>query len=181
MNEDIRKDWQDANVSIPEKSDSYDAIINGRRKTALQNLAQRYRWFSNMALVFLLLVPFNLLNLHLFPDLKGRMIIVIWFCSFFIICSVMDRWLYHGIKQIDVLTMSVSEVVEKALYYRKWHIRFIFILLPMALGCLGLLAYSIDDFYVRIGMVTGFLVGVAMGIRQLLNFLADYRAITSQK
>ncbi len=89
MNEDIRKDWQDANVSIPEKSDSYDAIINGRRKTALQNLAQRYRWFSNMALVFLLLVPFNLLNLHLFPDLKGRMIIVIWFCSFFIICSVM--------------------------------------------------------------------------------------------
>ncbi len=93
----------------------------------------------------------------------------------------MDRWLYHGIKQIDVLTMSVSEVVEKALYYRKWHIRFIFILLPMALGCLGLLAYAIDDFYGRLGMVAGFLVGVAKGLRQLLNFLADYRAITSEK
>lgn len=93
----------------------------------------------------------------------------------------MDRWLYLGIRQIDVLTMTVSEVVEKALYYRKWHIRFIFILLPLALGCLGLLAYVVDDFYMRLGMVAGFLVGVALGIRQLLNFLADYRAITSGK
>lgn len=181
MNEDIRKNWQDANVTISENTGSYDAILNGKRKTALQNLAQRYRWFSNMALVFLLLVPINLMNMHLFPDLKGRMIIVIWFCSFFIICSVMDRWLYHGIRQIDVVTMPVAEVVEKALYYRKWHIRFIFILLPMALACLGLLAYYIDDLYIRLGMLAGFLTGVAVGVRQLLNFLADYRAITSNK
>lgn len=179
MKEEIRKDWQEVNVNIPEKPDSYDKIINGKRKTALQNLAQRYRWFSNMALVFLLMVPLNLMNLHLFPDMKWRMVVVIWFCSFFIICSVMDRWLYHGIKQIDVVTMPVAEVVEKAIYYRKWHIRFIFMLLPMALGCLGLLAYLIDDMYVRLGMITGFLVGVAMGIRQLLNFLADYRSILS--
>lgn len=179
--DNLRKDWQDANVAIQRDSNSYDNIINGKRKTALQNLAQRYRWFSNMGLVFLLIVPFNLFNLHLFPELKLRMTMIIWFAGFFLISSVMDRWLYHGIKGIDVLTMSVSEVIEKALYYRKWHIRFIFILLPLALGCLGLMAYAIDDLYIRLGMVVGFLVGVAMGIRQLLNFLADYRAITSEK
>ncbi len=179
--DNLRKDWQDANVAIPRDSNSYDSIINGKRKTALQSLAQRYRWFSNMGLLFLVIVPFNLFNLHLFPDLKMRTVLIFWFAGFFLICSVMDRWLYHGIKQIDVLTMSVSEVIEKALYYRKWHIRFIFILLPLALGCLGLMAYAIDDLYVRLGMVAGFLVGVAMGIRQLLNFLADYRAITSEK
>ena len=50
----------------------------------------------------------------------------------------------------------------------------------MALGCLGLLAYFIDDIYVRLGMLAGFLVGVGAGVRQLLNFLADYRAITSK-
>lgn len=181
MNDDIRKKWQEANVTIPEKSDKFDSIMNGKRKTALQNLAQRYRWFSNMALVFLLIVPINFMNLHLFPDLKGRMIIVIWFCCVFMICSVMDRWLYHGIKQIDVVTMPVVDVVEKAQHYRKWHIRFIFMLLPLALGCLALLAYFIDDLYIRLGMLAGFLVGVALGIRQLLNFLADYRAITSDK
>ncbi len=179
--DNLRKDWQDANVAIPRDSNSYESIINGKRKTALQSLAQRYRWFSNMGLLFLLMVPLNLLNLHLFPDLKMKTAILIWFASFFLICSVMDRWLYHGIKQIDVLTMSVSEVIEKALYYRKWHIRFIFILLPLALGCLGLMAYAIDDIYVRLGMLAGFLAGVALGIRQLLNFLADYRAITSEK
>lgn len=179
--DNLRKDWQDANVAIQRDSNSYDNIINGKRKTALQNLAQRYRWFSNMGLIFLVIVPFNLFNLHLFPEFKLRMTMIIWFASFFLISSVMDRWLYHGIKGIDVLTMSVSEVIEKALYYRKWHIRFIFILLPLALGCLGLMAYAIDDLYIRLGMVVGFLVGVAMGIRQLLNFLADYRAITSEK
>ncbi len=179
--DNLRKDWQDADVAIPRDSNSYESIINGKRKTALQSLAQRYRWFSNMGLLFLIIFPFNLLNLHLFPDLKIRMVLIVWFACFFLICSVMDRWLYHGIKQIDVLTMSVSEVIEKALYYRKWHIRFIFILLPLALGCLGLMAYAIDDLYVRLGMLAGFLVGVAMGIRQLLNFLADYRAITSEK
>ncbi len=179
--DNLRKDWQDANVAIQGPANSYGNIINGKRKTALQNLAQRYRWFSNMALVFLLIIPLNLLNLHIFPDLKCRMLILIWFGCFFIISSAMDRWLYHGIKEIDVLTMSVSEVVEKALYYRKWHIRFIFILLPMALGCLGLMAYVIDDLYVRLGMLAGFLVGVAVGIRQLLNFLADYRAVTSER
>ncbi len=179
--DNLRKDWQDSDVSISPESATYDKILSGKRKTALQNLAQRYLWFSNMALVFLVIVPFNILNPHIFPDMRCRMLILLWFCAFFIICSVMDRWLYLGIRQIDVLTMTVSEVVEKALYYRKWHIRFIFILLPLALGCLGLLAYVVDDFYMRLGMVAGFLVGVALGIRQLLNFLADYRAITSGK
>ncbi len=181
MDQQLRKDWQEASVSMPDSKNSYDEILRGKRKTALDNLAKRYRWFSNMGIIFLLLVPFNLMNLHIFPELKFRMVIVIWFCSFFMICSVMDRWLYNGIKQIDVISMSVSEVVEKALYYRKWHIRFIFILLPMALGCLGLLAYAVDDLYVRLGMVTGFIVGVALGVRQLLDFLSDYKSIVSNK
>ncbi len=133
--DNLRKEWQDADVAIPRDSNSYDSIINGKRKTALQSLAQRYRWFSNMGLLFLVIVPLNIFNLHLFPELKLRMTMVIWFAGFFLICSVMDRWLYHGIKEIDVLTMSVSEVVEKALYYRKWHFRFIFILLPLAFCC----------------------------------------------
>lgn len=177
--DDLRKDWQDSDVTIPGKPGSFEAIINDKRKTALQSLAQRYRWFSNIALLFLVAVPMNLLNLHLCPDLKARLLIVIWFCCFFIISSVMDRWLYHGIKGIDVVSMSVSEVVEKALYYRKWHLRFIFMLLPLALGCLGIMAYVIDDIYVRLGMLTGFLVGVGVGLRHLLKFLADYKSITS--
>lgn len=179
MNDELKKTWQDTNVSIPRNSEMYESIINGKRRTALDNLARRYRWFSNMGLVFLLIVPLNLLNFSLFPDVKYRMLVIIWFGSFFMISSVMDRWLYHGIKSIDVGSMSVSEVVKKALYYRKWHIRFIFILLPFALGCLGLLAYLVDDPYLRLGMLAGFMVGVALGIHQLMNFLADYKSLTA--
>ncbi|MDE6341197.1 MAG: hypothetical protein K2K93_02675 [Muribaculaceae bacterium] len=181
MNDEMKKNWQDTNVSIPGSSGSYDAIITGRRKTALDNLARRYCWFSNMALLFMVLCPCSLFNLHLFPDSKHSMLMVIWFGSFFMISSVMDRWLYHGVRSIDVVSMPVSEVVAKALYYKKWHIWFIFILLPLALSCLGLMAYLIDDIYVRTGMILGFLVGVALGVRQLLAFLSDYRTITSGK
>ncbi len=179
MEDDIKRKWQSAQVNVASDNRSLDYIMEGKRKTALQNLAQRYRWFSNMALLFLVMVPLNLFNLHLFPDMKGRMLVVIWFCSFFMISSVMDRWLYNGIKRIDVVTMPVSEVVAKAVYYRKWHIRFIFILLPFALGCLGLMAYLIEDIYLRLGMLAGFIVGVALGVRQLLDFLADYKTLTS--
>lgn len=181
MNDDLKKKWRDTNVSMPRDTVSYESITTGKRKTALDNLTRRYLWFSNLELAFLLIVPFNLMNLALFPDLKYRMLMVIWFGSFFIIAFVMDRWLYHGIKRIDVFTMSVSEVVAKALYFRKWHIRFIFILIPLALGCLGLLAYITDELAFRLGMIAGFLLGVAIGVRQLMAFLADYRSITSEK
>lgn len=180
MEDDIKRKWQSTRVNLASDNASLDYIMEGKRKTALQDLAQRYRWFSNIALLCAGVVPLNMLNLHLFPDMKSRMVVVIWFCVFFLISSAMDRWLYNGIKRIDVATMQVSDVVAKAIYYRKWHIRFIFILLPLAFGCLGLTAYLIDDLFLRLGMIAGFIVGVAVGIRKLLDFLSDYKTLTSE-
>lgn len=179
MENDIRKKWQSTRVNVAADKGSLDYIMEGKRKTALQNLAQRYRWFSNIALLCAGVIPLNMLNLHLFPDMRSRMVVVIWFGAFFLISSVMDRWLYNGIKRIDVAAMPVSDVVAKAIYFRKWHIRFIFMLLPLALGCLGLMFYLIDDIYVRIGMLCGFIAGVAVGLRKLMDFLSDYKTLTA--
>lgn len=179
MKDDIKKTWQSTRVNIASSNASLDNIMEGKRKTALESLARRYRWFSNIAILFAGVIPLNLLNFNLFPDSKLRIVTVIWFCCFFMISSVMDRWLYNGIKQIDIVTMSVSEVIVKAIYYRKWHIRFIIILLPLALVCLGLMAFMINDVYVRLGMLCGFILGVSIGVRHLMNFLADYKALTS--
>ena len=178
--ENLKKDWQDANVSISRDTDSINSIINGKRRTALENLIKRYGWFSNMGLIMLVLAPCSFLNSHLFPELRFRVAMTVLFCAFFLTASVMDRWLLYGLKGIDITRMSVMDVVKKALYYKKWHIRFIFILLPLALAILGFLAWSIDNLYFRIGMLCGFFFGAAMGIRQLLEFLADYRAIASE-
>ncbi|MDE6023311.1 MAG: hypothetical protein K2G13_07395 [Muribaculaceae bacterium] len=179
MEDNIKKTWQSARVNIASDNASLDNIMGGKRKTALESLARRYRWFSNMAWLFLSLTPVSIMNMHIYSDPNSQILIMVLFGSFFLICSIMDRWLYLGIRRIDIVGMSVWEVMEKAQYYRKWHIRFIFILLPFALTCLALLAYLADDIYLRLGMLAGFLFGVALGVRHLLNFLADYKALTS--
>lgn len=179
MEDNIKKTWQSTRVNLASDDASLNDIMSGKRKTALESLAKRYCWFSNMALLFLCFIPLNIMNMPIYSDTNSKILIIVIFGSFFLISSIMDRWLYLGVKSIDIVRMSVSEVVEKARYYRKWHIRFIFILLPIALACLALLAYLADDIYLRLGMIAGFLAGVALGIRQLMNFLADYKALTT--
>lgn len=62
--------------------------------------------------------------------------------------AIMMLWLYNGIKRIDLVTMPVSEIVAKAINYRKWHIRFIFIN--------GKYTYNLPLFSMRFTNKTGF-------------------------
>lgn len=179
--DNLRKDWQDANVSIRRNSESYDSIIYGKRKTALENLAERYRRFSNIALTLILLSSTWIFNPNMFPGNHSLSIVVgVSFAVYALICSIMDRWLYQGIRSIDVVTMPVSEVIRKALFYRKRHLQFIAILLPIVLAIIAVLAWSMDNLYFRLGIFVGFIAGTAIGVFQLMNFLADYRTITSE-
>lgn len=180
--DNIKKDWQNSNVAIQSESNSYDRIINGKRRTALENLADRYRRFSNMALALILLSFSWVLNPNMFPDnYRLRIAVGVAFAIFALVASIMDRWLYQGIRGIDVLAMPVSEVIHKALFYRKRHLQFIAILLPSVLAIIGFIAWSMDNFYFRLGILIGFITGTALGLRQLFAFLADYRTITSDK
>ena len=179
--DNLRKDWQNANVSLSRGSDAYDSIINGKRRTALENLAERYRRFSNLALVLILMSFTWIFNPSMFPDNRSLGIAVgVSFAVYALIASIMDRWLYQGIRSIDVVSMSVSEVIRKALFYRKRHLQFIAILLPIVLAIIGVMAWSMDNLYFRLGIVVGFIAGTAIGLRQLFAFLADYRTITSE-
>ena len=179
--DNLRKDWQDANVSLSHEHNAYDSIINGKRRTALENLAERYRRFSNIALVLILMSFTWMFNPSMFPDNRSIGIAVgVSFAVYALIASIMDRWLYQGIRSIDVVSMSVSEVIRKALFYRKRHLQFIAILLPIVLAIIGVMAWSMDNLYFRLGIVVGFIAGTAIGLRQLFAFLADYRTITSE-
>lgn len=180
--DNLRKDWQDANVAIRSESDSYDSIVNGKRKTALQNLAERYKRFSIMGIVLIMLSTSYIFNPNIFPgNMSWRIGIGIAFAIYALTASVMDRWLYNGIRSIDVVTMPVKEVIGKALFYKKRHLQFIAVLLPFVLAIIGVFAWKGDNLYFRLGILVGFIAGTAIGIFQLMNFLADYRAITSEE
>ena len=179
--DNLRKDWQDADVAIRRDSDSYQNIINGKRKTALQNLADRYKRFSVMGVVLILLSMSYMFNPAIFPgNMRWRIGLSIAFALYALTASVMDRWLYNGIRSIDVVTMPVREVIAKALYYKKRHLQFIAVLLPFVLAIIGAFAWKGDNIYFRLGILVGFIAGTAVGIFHLVNFLADYRAIISE-
>ncbi|MDE6290654.1 MAG: hypothetical protein K2M16_03895, partial [Muribaculaceae bacterium] len=102
--DNLRKDWQNANVSLSRGSDAYDSIINGKRRTALDNLAERYRRFSNLALILILMSFTWIFNPNMFPDNHSLGIAVgVAFAVYALIASIMDRWLYQGIRSINVV------------------------------------------------------------------------------
>lgn len=98
----------------------------------------------------------------------------------FATASTMDHWLANGIRSIDCSRMSVREVIDRSLFYRRSHHQFMMILIPYAaivLGCLGWASRA--DVYMLMGMGAGFLVGLAIGIRKYMDFMAYYRDIAS--
>ena len=182
MNEEMKKNWQDTNVSIQGNRGSYDTIISGKRKTALQNLAERYKRFSIMGIVLIMLSASYCFNPNIFPgDFRWRIFMGVAFGIYALIASLMDLWLYNGIQSIDVVKMPVTEVIRKALFYKKRHLQFIAVLLPIVLGIIGAIAWKSDNIYFRLGILFGFIGGSAIGVFQLLNFLSDYRAIISEE
>lgn len=178
MEEDVKRNWQEARIASGH-GNNYDDIFNGRRRTALENLARRYKRFSNLALLFVLWGPVTFANPSLLEH--GRVVMSLVSALYFLVCSCMDRWLYQGIKSIDCSTMTVSEVSRRALFYRKRHLQFIAILLPFAFIWIGMLVYYINyNPYFLWGIALGGLFGFALGFRQLLAFLADYRRVTEE-
>lgn len=179
MKENIKNCWCNAcfrNTS-PENSDN-------RKQTALQSLARRYRWFSNYGLILLFCMPLVLINLfwgHDYGQEWMRISVVIFSMVYCATCSIMDRWLYNGICSIDVYGMSVSEVCRLALYYRKRHLQFVVILIPMAVILLGSIAWVLSENIFSIyGVICGALIGLILGTRQLHAFLNSYRSLTSE-
>lgn len=152
-------------------------VTDGKRLTALQSLARRYKRFSIIALAF---IPCSvgMFNLRFMPE-HARLILVIGYALFLSVSSVMDSWLSRGISSIDCSSMAVSEVAQKALFYRKRHLQFMMILIPMALALVGYIIFnSVDNVYLCAGLIVGVLFGAAIGLRGFFDFMADYRTLT---
>lgn len=166
-------DWRSAKIRT--NSNSSD-ISNLRRFTALQSLAQRYRRFALLSLMMLVYTPLLSLG-HIFPE-EGKVWIVALGCVYFMTASLMDLWLYRGIKGIDLAEMSVSEVLERAMFLRKRHLQFILVLLPLAFMWIALIvSYVTDDRFFLWGIITGAAVGFIIGLYHLARFLDDYRSL----
>lgn len=177
--DEMKAAWRDTGRSLRE-GNRYDKTAetweNGTPNTALDNLRERYRRFMILGFVMCMVTP-TMLTRRIFPG-EGMRWISLAFIVYFLTCAFMDLYLYRGIKQIDCVRMPVAEVIRLAAFYRKRHLLFVAILIPLA--CMLLAAMFLvagGDAYFAIGMGAGALVGILLGTQALRRFLKDYRDI----
>lgn len=177
--ENIRKAWIIMGESLNNlTSDNIPTVKLNNMKTTLNRLADKYKRFSIMALVMILASSLLFSREDLLESPWNIYLPIAYACYFFI-ASAMDQWFYHGIKSINPLTMTISEVAQKALLYKRRHLQSIIILLPMAIALIIVTAYAFSfDSYIIAGMITGALLGLAIGITQLCRFLSYYRDLS---
>lgn len=91
----------------------------------------------------------------------------------------MDDWLCRGIQRIDCATMPVAEVARLSIHYRKRHLQFMCILIPMVIMWIGGVVWiGFGDIYFLAGVILGALTGLALGLMQFHRFMDDYRRLS---
>lgn len=146
-------------------------IERGRIQSAQERLVRRYRM---CALIGLLMCPVvGILYRNIMPLLPRGM-----FAGFFLVASMMDLYLWKGVKSIDCSTMGVATVAEKARFYRKMHHVFMAVLVVLMMPVLGTLVMALGaDEYMMWGMAAGGVVGLAIGVKMYLNIMGQYRTL----
>lgn len=145
-------------------------IERGKIISAQERLVRRYHRF---AVVGLLMCPVvGILYRGLMPLLPRVM-----FAGFFLVASMMDFYMWKGVKSIDCTTMGVATVAEKARFYRKMHHIFMAVLVVLFVPILGTLMALGADEYMMWGMAAGGVVGLAIGVKMYLNIMGEYRTL----
>lgn len=175
----IRKAWLAMGESIGTRTSAHhDPEDLSQRKTSLDRLRDKYRHFWIMALIMSFFSWMVFSRGRLLEDGSGFWL-GIAYAVYFLTVFCMDYWLWRGIGTIDPLKMSVSEVAEKAMFYRKRHLQFIAFLIPMAAVLLGFTGYVFSsDVYFLGGMIVGGVCGLIVGIIQFRRFMAEYRKLS---
>lgn len=178
--EEMREAWNETSRRLDQLEKEYfgmrNEVIHSRKRTALQNLAQRYKRFSLLSIVFIFIAPFYGFN-HLFEGWLS-ICIPISMVIFFGIASVMDWWLYKRVSGIDVTIMTNEKVVRESRLCRRRHFQFMAILFPLALGMVSLFVIGFkNEVWGIFSCAIGLVIGLAIGLRQLINFLNDYRML----
>lgn len=148
------------------------------KKTALDRLRNKYRVFWIVS-ILMIISTFIIFSRGILVDSEWGGYLGVAYAVYFLTTFVMDHWLWVGIGTIDPIRMGVTEVAEKSMFYKKRHLQFMTILIPMAIMLLGFTGFVFSsDKYLISGMFTGAIVGAVMGYLQFRRFMEDYKDLS---
>lgn len=178
--EQMRKAWAEMGKAlgmqvIPENNPQ----ILDRKRTSLDRLRDRYMAFWIIGLLMAFAGFFMFFFGGIVADERFKLWLGIAYAVYFLTAASLDFWLWRGVTSIDPLQMSVAEISCKSMLYRKRHLQFMAVLIPMAIALLGFTAYvfSSDKFFVS-GMTAGIIGGAIIGIFQFRKFMNEYRNLS---
>ena len=154
-------------------------VMDSKFKTAQEKLADKYATFIGIELVFAIVISFFIL---FNPEAveKYRVVTAIYWGAFFLGEAAIDAYLMLKVKEIDVYRLSVSEIARRAARNWKIHKIAIAIGLPVAIGAAILFGLLLNaNIFTIYGMIVGGVIGLAIGIRQLLQFMKYYKFLQS--
>lgn len=84
-----------------------------------------------------------------------------------------------GVNSIDPINSPISDVAMRAIYYKRKHLQFMSVIIPMGIAVLGFTGYVFSaDIYFLDGMIAGAVCGGVIGIRQFRKFMACYNDLS---
>lgn len=155
-------------------------IMGKEYQSVTTKLMRKYQVFIVVALVSALLFPTFILFNPLTVE-KYRLITSIYWFFFFIACASVDYYLLMNLRNIDVFNCTVSQITKEAA--KNWRIHKLFLIFgnPFAVLAIILYALALDaDSRMIIGMIFGGLVGLFIGLWQLIGIRRYYRLLQSQ-
>lgn len=176
--EQMRKAWSEMGKALGmQPIPKNNSIDLANKKTTLDRLRDRYLtfWIISLIMVF---AGFILFSRGIFVTNHLNFWLGCAYSIYFLTASCMDFWLWKGIGSIDPLSMNITEISHKSVYYRKKHLQFMVILIPMAIALLCFTGYVFSsEIYFLNGMITGVILGAIIGTIQFRRFMAEYRKL----
>lgn len=184
MNLDYMKSaWQNTDQRISNLEEQTrrmaQSISTSRRATALSALTKRYTRFAWVSLIMAPVWLTMSVRNDFFADTTRDLLFGIFGALYFCLASTFDFILAARTQRIDLYDSPVESVFRQALECRRFHLRCMIVLIPLAIILLALMATAnLNNLPMLMGISTGALVGTVIGIRFYLRFMNDYRSLT---
>ena len=155
------------------------SVMKANYKSTQEKLVAKYIGFIFIEVVMILFMSLFFI-FNPFINEKFRWAALIYWMVFFMIELALDLYLMLEIKSINIYEDPITLVARKAAQNWKIHKIGIIVGLPLAIGAVIMLSLAIDaNEFVILGMIVGGLIGLIIGITQLLKFKNYYRLLQS--
>lgn len=179
--EDFKIIWQDLDQRLSKLENENEKLIQNIKKTnyktTQEKLVNKYRCFIAVELIMICFMTLYFIFNPLVNE-KYRIITLVYWDLFFTIEVIFDFYLLYQIKKLDIYTSPINEVAQKASTNWKLHKIGIVIGLPLAFIAILLFALAVNaNKFTIFGMIIGGILGLLIGIRQLIKFKNYYNML----